>query len=228
MYGYRIREVELNLLDKCKVPALLVALLFCGAGYGLGVETPTPETSAPAGAPEASIQPAEQLLLDTDADSARLIRGPRDIASGYYIIVKKDQHLLKLYRDGILLKTWPVGTGTNPSDKTKYQDSATPEGHYRIKAIHDARNWLYSPPSGGTKARNVYGPWFIRIDTDSAGSFSGKSWTGIGIHGTNKPESIGHDVSLGCIRMRNADVMELKAELDKAPDITKVQVDILP
>ena len=29
------------------------------------------------------------------------------------------------------------------------------------------------------------------------------------IHGTNEPESIGHDVSSGCIRMRNIDVIDL-------------------
>lgn len=218
----------MNLLDKHKIHILLLALFFCSAGYGMGVETLIPETSAPAGTADVNIQPADILPPNTDPTAARLIRGPRNIASGYYIIVKKDQHQLKLYQDGILLKTWPVGTGKNPSDKIKAQDSATPEGHYKVKAIHDARSWLYTPPSGGTKARNVYGPWFIRVDTDSTGSFSGKSWTGIGIHGTNKPESIGHDVSLGCIRMHNADVMELKAELDKAPDITQVQVDILP
>ena len=29
------------------------------------------------------------------------------------------------------------------------------------------------------------------------------------IHGTNEPETIGHDVSAGCIRMRNEDVIDL-------------------
>jgi lipoprotein-anchoring transpeptidase ErfK/SrfK len=29
------------------------------------------------------------------------------------------------------------------------------------------------------------------------------------IHGTNEPESIGHAVSSGCIRMRNIDVIDL-------------------
>lgn len=37
----------------------------------------------------------------------------------------------------------------------------------------------------------------------------GLSVKGYGIHGTNRPASIGHNVSHGCIRMRNRDVEEL-------------------
>ena len=37
----------------------------------------------------------------------------------------------------------------------------------------------------------------------------GLSQKGYGIHGTNAPASIGHNVSHGCIRMRNRDVEEL-------------------
>lgn len=37
----------------------------------------------------------------------------------------------------------------------------------------------------------------------------GLSVKGYGIHGTNSPASIGHNVSHGCIRMRNRDVEEL-------------------
>lgn len=33
------------------------------------------------------------------------------------------------------------------------------------------------------------------------------------IHGTNEPESIGHNVSLGCIRMYNIDVIDLAARV---------------
>lgn len=42
----------------------------------------------------------------------------------------------------------------------------------------------------------------------------GAFWMGLskphyGIHGTNNPSSIGHEVSKGCIRMYNEDVLEL-------------------
>lgn len=51
---------------------------------------------------------------------------------------------------------------------------------------------------------------------DKWGKGFGTSWIGLsvpwgkyGIHGTNKPYSIGHSASGGCIRMRNKDVDEL-------------------
>jgi lipoprotein-anchoring transpeptidase ErfK/SrfK len=37
----------------------------------------------------------------------------------------------------------------------------------------------------------------------------GLSIKGYGIHGTNRPASIGHNASHGCIRMRNRDVEQL-------------------
>ena len=33
------------------------------------------------------------------------------------------------------------------------------------------------------------------------------------IHGTNEPETIGHDASSGCIRMRNIDIIDLFARV---------------
>ena len=39
--------------------------------------------------------------------------------------------------------------------------------------------------------------------------WQGKTDTLYRIHGTNEPDSIGHDVSAGCIRMRNEDVIDL-------------------
>ena len=37
----------------------------------------------------------------------------------------------------------------------------------------------------------------------------GLSYKGVGIHGTNRPGSIGGPVSHGCIRMYNRDVIQL-------------------
>ncbi len=54
----------------------------------------------------------------------------------------------------------------------------------------------------------------------------GVLWMGLskphyGIHGTNKPASIGKDASAGCIRMFNHDVLELSA---RVPLGTKVSI----
>ena len=51
--------------------------------------------------------------------------------------------------------------------------------------------------------------------------WQGKTDTLYRIHGTNEPESIGHDVSAGCIRMRNEDVVDL---YEQTPVGTRVVV----
>jgi lipoprotein-anchoring transpeptidase ErfK/SrfK len=51
--------------------------------------------------------------------------------------------------------------------------------------------------------------------------WQGKIDTLYRIHGTNEPDTIGHDVSAGCIRMRNEDVIDL---YDRTPVGTKVVV----
>lgn len=55
----------------------------------------------------------------------------------------------------------------------------------------------------------------INKELNPGGPF-GALWMGLskphyGIHGTNDPSSIGKEVSLGCIRMHNEDVMELSS-----------------
>jgi lipoprotein-anchoring transpeptidase ErfK/SrfK len=47
----------------------------------------------------------------------------------------------------------------------------------------------------------------------------GLSVKGYGIHGTNRPASIGHNASHGCIRLRNHDVEELFAMVSVGDDV---------
>jgi lipoprotein-anchoring transpeptidase ErfK/SrfK len=55
---------------------------------------------------------------------------------------------------------------------------------------------MHGGPENPLGARALY-LWQGRVDTLYR------------IHGTNEPESIGHDVSAGCIRMRNEDAIDL-------------------
>lgn len=97
----------------------------------------------------------------------------------YSISINRSLHKLTLYRDGIVFKNYPVAVG-KPS-------TPTPVGTFRIV----------------NRAINPGGPF-------------GARWLGLnapngdyGIHGTNNPSSIGKDVSNGCIRMFNEQVIEL-------------------
>jgi len=74
-----------------------------------------------------------KMADETMAESRR-----RDI---HAIIVDKSRRLLLLYKNGVPLKTYPVGLGRNGSlDKSYAGDNSTPEGKYRvIKKISASR-----------------------------------------------------------------------------------------
>ena len=69
-------------------------------------------------------------------------------------------------------------------------------------------------------ANAFYGP--IALGT-SARSATLTDWPGggyVGIHGTNRPDLIPGDVSHGCIRLRNADIVRLARELPIGTPLT--------
>lgn len=91
-------------------------------------------------------------------------------------------------------RSYPIAIGANPdgADKQAVGDKRTPEGAFRV-----CQKLRLSRPHGG------YGGHWLRLDTRAAG------WDGIGIHGTNKPQTIGTRATAGCVRLHNADVAEL-------------------
>lgn len=104
-------------------------------------------------------------------------------AEGTLLIVDADVQTLSLYEDGRHVKTYPCAVGA--------RDTPTPLGVFRIAG--KAADW-----GGG------FGSRFLQLDCP---------WGTFGIHGTNKPASIGSAVSHGCIRMHNPDVEELYARV---------------
>jgi hypothetical protein len=100
-------------------------------------------------------------------------------------------HQLVVRVQGQKFKTYTVAVG-NPS-------TPTPVGEYQI--IYKGKDWGSS-----------YGPRWLGLNVP---------WGIYGIHGTNKPYSIGQHLSHGCIRMRNNDVIEL---FEMIPLGTKVAI----
>lgn len=97
----------------------------------------------------------------------------------YSISINTGKHTLILYKNNEIFKSYKVAVG-KPS-------TPTPKGTFKII----------------NKAINPGGPF-------------GARWLGLnapngdyGIHGTNNPSSIGNDISNGCVRMYNNDVIEL-------------------
>lgn len=97
------------------------------------------------------------------------------------IVVDADVQRVYFYREGELIRSWPCAVGKTATP--------SPLGVFRINGKH--ANW-------GTG----FGTRFLSINCP---------WGKYGIHGTNRPGSIGWNASHGCIRMLNSDIEELYA-----------------
>jgi lipoprotein-anchoring transpeptidase ErfK/SrfK len=168
------------------------------------------------------VQAAAQQKSDSNTDTPTK-KSPRMLKKGDYLLIIKNKHQMEHYRDSELLNTYQVALGKNPADKARVGDNATPEGYYEVNYIKDSSSWTHDFKDGKGEIEGAYGPFFIALYTGAKGSFSGKTWTGIGIHGTHAPSSIGKNASEGCIRLHNEDLLKLKAEIEGR----KVQVDII-
>jgi lipoprotein-anchoring transpeptidase ErfK/SrfK len=107
------------------------------------------------------------------------------VQNDYRIVVELAAHQLTVTQAGEPIVEAPIGVGT--------QDTPTPGGIYYLKEL------LQPPDPTGPYGTYAYGlSGFSNELTD----FNGGDGV-IGIHGTNEPESIGSDVSHGCIRVTN-------------------------
>lgn len=95
----------------------------------------------------------------------------------FQIEVSFNNRWLRLYKNGVLQKQYPIAVGKMLSE--------TPLGNYII---------VNKQPNPG----GPFGTMWMSLSKEH-----------YGIHGTNNPNSIGHAVSRGCIRLHNKDVEEL-------------------
>lgn len=108
----------------------------------------------------------------------------------FSIVVDKSQNILILKTDEQVIKTYTVSTGINNS---------TPTGTFKIINKLSRPSWFKAgvvvPPSS---PENILGSRWLGFDLP-----------GYGIHGTTDPQSLGKQVTQGCVRMSNSDVEEL-------------------
>ncbi len=104
------------------------------------------------------------------------------IARGEKLIhIDVESKQLTLFEGNEIIRCYTVATGA--------WETPTPVGVFRI-------SHRFSGQMGG------FGTCFLGLNVP---------WGDYGIHGTNKPESIGYNASHGCIRMKVADAEELYA-----------------
>lgn len=102
-------------------------------------------------------------------------------------------HQLALSDQGAVIATYPVAAGATATP--------TPTGTFYVKELVEPpqANGTYGPLAYGLSAHSD-----VLIDTEAFADGV------IGIHGTNQPDLIGTDVSHGCVRVRNDDVLDLE------------------
>lgn len=121
----------------------------------------------------------------------------------YRVRIDLRRHRLTAWRDGSVVVRAPVGVGRAVSP--------TPAGTYyvvsRIRPLDRAS--VYGAFAFGLSAHsNVYARF----------GFGGDGR--IGLHGTNDPSGVGHDVSHGCIRMTNRTILRLARILPLGTPVT--------
>ena len=119
----------------------------------------------------------------------------------FSIVVDKSQNTLILKTDEEIIKTYIVSTGINNS---------TPVGNFKIINKLSNPTWF--------KAGAVVAP-------NSPDNILGSRWLGFdlpgyGIHGTTDPQSLGKQVTQGCVRMSNSDIEELYAVVPIETEVT--------
>lgn len=118
-------------------------------------------------------------------------------SSGYWITINRSKRILTLYKNKTVVRKYPIAIGK--------ENSKTPQGKFRVAV--KTKNPVWSggdtgkPPAKGGAPDNPLGKRWIGLSLGGGDIY--------GIHGNNKPFSIGKEVSNGCIRMINSDVTEL-------------------
>ena len=138
-----------------------------------------------------------------ESDLIRPGKGLKISRARYSIVVDKSQNILILKSDDKVLKVYRVSTG---------KDMSTPLGSFKVI------NKLVDPT------------WYTAgaiVPPDSPLNILGSRWMGLsvsryGIHGTTEPETIGKNITAGCVRMLNKDVVELYSIIPIGTEVTIV------
>ena len=120
-----------------------------------------------------------------------------------FIVISKADFKLVLADDkGDGIASYDICLAVNYGNKEKEGDHKTPEGVFAIREILDATNFTHDFHDGRGPVKGSYGKWFMRLNVTN--------FRQIGIHGTDRPESIGTRASEGCIRLTAEGIIDLK------------------
>ncbi|MCK5347331.1 MAG: L,D-transpeptidase family protein, partial [Candidatus Heimdallarchaeota archaeon] len=137
------------------------------------------------------------------SDVIRVGQKLRVWTGSFNVLVDKSQNVLVLKNGNDVIKVYSVSTGENNS---------TPGGTFKITTKLIDPVWfnrgVVVPPES---PQNVLGTRWLGFDLP-----------GYGIHGTVEPETIGEQVTAGCVRMMNGEVEELYSLLPLGVEVVVV------
>ncbi len=142
----------------------------------------------------------------SDPSKIRLNQKLKVLQGPFHAVVDKSAFRMDLYADQtdsagnlLYIRSFPVGLG---------EYGTTPVGSWIVREAGKVVNPAWVNPRTGEKFDKndpdipIGERWIALKGTDSETELLG----GYGIHGTNEPESIGMEMSMGCIRMLGSDV----------------------
>ncbi len=148
---------------------------------------------------------AELIMKSNNLNEAKIFPG-RKIkvwTQPFTILADKSQNTLILKTNEEIIKTYIVSTG---------KDNSTPVGSFKITDKISNPTWFKAGaviPAGNPE--NILGTRWL-----------GFNLPGYGIHGTTQPQTLGRQVTQGCVRMSNSDVEELYIIVPIGTEVTIV------
>lgn len=161
-------------------------------------------------------------MLDEGGDEAELVASttaPAVTTADYrqVLLLRQDERKLYLYQDGEITHDWvvTVGTGSYP----------TPRGEFYVSLKRHMPTWVNPSPNGwgsnmpaqiGPGPGNPLGVRALNWSTMDGGA------TAIRFHGTQAVSQLGGAASHGCVRLSNAEVVELFDLVDEGAKIVSI------
>ena len=144
-------------------------------------------------------------------------RDPPVNVEGRYVVISLDEHLLHLMEGSRVIWSAQVGTGTGTRLEGAGQkwDFSTPRGMFRVQRKEKDPVWIV--PDWAWIERKLPIPAMDdpkRREAGTLGTTAIYLEEDIAVHGTNRPELLGQNVSHGCIRMTNEAARRLYHEVE--------------